>query len=182
MKLTLTYIILGVLAAAACGYIQSQIPTTIPWLTQDDSGNFLTITVNTGNTQIAAHWLAVLTLLLGLGVSAIGILYLLKIIAYTTPVQKTLVITGLILGVMMIPVSFLVQAWGFPSSFTRVLPDGTIMHQFWMSTRRAFYAQILSGGVFLLSLAISGCMITAYLKNCRRNNSDRVKMNTLPSI
>jgi hypothetical protein len=171
MKLTVTQVVLGAFAAAACYYVQMQVQTAVPWLEEDSQGNIQVIMVNAGAAIMAAHWLAVLTAGLGLAIFIIGIILLLRRQSAAPERSKTLIETGLILAAVMALASFLVNAWGFPTSFSRVMPDGRIATQFWLMSRGVGIAHLLAGLAFLSGLAILGCGLAGYLKMRRRNTS-----------
>jgi hypothetical protein len=180
MKLTLTQTILGAIAAAACCYIQAQVQTTVPWLEEDASGKIIVITVSAGPAIIAAHWIAVLIIALGIGVVINGVLSLWRSKVFSTGGLKRLDEIGLGLGTTIVLTALLVNAWGFPTSFTRVLPDGRVATQFWLVSHYVFMAHLLAGLVFLSGLAILGCGVAGYVKKRRRNDSGLTEANTLP--
>jgi hypothetical protein len=171
MKLTVTQIVLGAFAAAACYYVQMQVQTAVPWLEEDSQGNIQVIMVNAGAAIMAAHWLAVLTAGLGLAICIIGIIYLLRRQAAAPEGSKTLMEIGLVLAAALSLTSFLVNAWGFPTSLSRIMPDGRIATQFWGMSRGVAIAHLLAGMAFLSGLAILGCGLAGYLKMRRRNTS-----------
>lgn len=170
MKLTVTQIILGLFVAAACVYILRFVRTTIPWLEDAAGGGIIVVMVNAGAAMVAAHWMAILTAALGLGVCATGLIYLRKTCGSPPDGLRTLVVAGIILGAAVVLTSILINAWGFPTSMTRVLPDGGMVTMFWMPSHSVVVAQRLAGLVSLSGLIILGCGIAGYLKIRRRNS------------
>jgi hypothetical protein len=168
MKLTVTQVVLGLLAAAACFYIQTQIQTSLIWLWQDSLGNWQGYEENAGAILIAAHWMAVLTGGLGLATTVLGLIRLLKRQNPASNGPRKLIETGLIGAAAMVIASFLVIAWGFPTSFSRVMPDGRIATQFWLEPPHRAVAQSLAALVFISSLAIFVCGLEGYLKMRRK--------------
>jgi len=169
MKLRMIQIILSVFAAAACYYVQTQVRTSVPWLEEDSQGKIQVIMVNAGAAVTAAQWMAVLIIVLGLGIAITGILCLRKGAYSISGDSRILMKIGLLSATVMVVTSFLVNAWGFPTSLTRVLPDGRTATQFWLLSHDAAIAHLLAALVFLSSLAILGCGIAGSLKIWRRN-------------
>lgn len=164
MKLAVTQVILGLVIASACYFIEEYgVITSFIFPDSPVTGDRGALEFRAENTAFAARWISIAGLVLGLAVFLIGLVQVLKLRDSQHKASRTPAVVQTILGITLAICAWFVISWGFSSGYSALVPDGSLIRMFDGPVQNKS-AQILSVLVFLVSLGLIGCGIAQYLK------------------
>lgn len=175
MKLSRTQIVLGVLIVfAACyitGWMIHKAPSQLRQPLPDSGGDVTYVDVIPEHEALfnVSRYGSYLLPVLGVFVLIIGTVQAVKSEART----RRLAAAGIIAGLLIAALAFIITTWGYPTTFHMVMPEGsdTAVTIFGNPGRTLVGVQLISGAMFLLGLVVLGVGITQLVKSRKLTNS-----------